>query len=204
MLRKFIGVALGCASFLGLAQQAHKEPALAEGSAPGLPMEIANTFVASGYMGDGELGKRYVQVRPVAGEKPRPGDNDNLCIKVSYQPGAVGWAGVYWLYPANNWGDQAGRNIRGSTKVTFWATGQRGGEVVEFKSGGVAAGGKKYKDSYDATLGNVALTKEWKRYEINLRGKDLSSVIGGFAWVATADANPGGLVFFLDDIRFEQ
>jgi hypothetical protein len=160
-------------------------------------------FIAAGFMGDGERGKQYVQVRPVAGEKPRPGNVDGMCIKVSYQSGAIGWAGVYWDYPANNWGDQPGRAIRGVTKVVFWAAGQKGGEIVEFKSGGIAAGGKRYKDTYEVTLGSVALTKDWKQYEISLKGRDLSNVIGAFAWVATADANPGGLTFYLDDMRFE-
>ena len=81
--------------------------------------------------------------------------------------------------------------------------GQKGGEIVEFKSGGIAGGGKKHKDSYEVTLGSVALTKDWKQYEISRKGKDLSVVIGAFAWVATADANPGGLTFYLDDMRFE-
>jgi hypothetical protein len=160
-------------------------------------------FTAAGFMGDGEKGKQYVQVRPVAGEKPRAGHADDMCIKVSYQPGAIGWAGVYWQYPPNNWGDQPGRTIRGSTKVTFWAAGQKGGEIVEFKSGGIASGAKKYKDTYEATLGSIALTKDWKRYEISIKGKDLSDVIGAFAWVATADANPGGLTFYLADMQFE-
>jgi hypothetical protein len=155
-------------------------------------------------MGDGEKGEQYVQVRPVAGEKPRIGDDDGLCIKVSYlQSGAVGWAGVYWQYPPNNWGDWAGRAIRGASKVVFWASGQKGGEIVEFKSGGISAGGKKYRDTFEATLGSVVLSKDWKRYEISLKGKDLSNVIGAFAWVARKDANPGGLTFYLDDMRFE-
>ena len=167
------------------------------------PVDVSKMFIAAGFMGDGERGKQYVQVRPVVGEKPRTGDVDGMCIKVSYQAGAVGWAGVYWQHPPNNWGDAPGRSIRGSTKIVFWAAGQKGGEIVEFKSGGIAAGGKKYRDSYEVTLGSVALTKDWKQYEISLKGKDLSVVIGAFAWVATADANPGGLTFYLDDMRFE-
>lgn len=171
--------------------------------APNNTLDIARTFIPSGFMGDGEKGKDYVQVKPVTGEKRRPGDDDDMCIKISYQPGPVGWAGVYWLHPPNNWGDQPGRQMRGSTKLVFWAAGMKGGEIVEFKSGGISSPGKKYKDSFEATLGSIALTREWKRYEIDLRGKDLSSVIGGFAWVATGEANPGGLIFYLDAMHLE-
>jgi len=178
-------------------------PATQASGALATPVDITKVFVASGFMGDGEKGKQYVQVRPVAGERPRPGDDDGLTIKITYQAGAVGWAGVYWQAPAGNWGDQPGKSVRAATKLTFWAAGLKGGEIVEFKSGGISASGKKYKDSYEATLGSVGLTKDWKRYEISLAGKNLASVIGGFAWVATADANPGGLTFYLDNVRFE-
>lgn len=164
------------------------------------PVYVDQMFIPSGYMGDGEK-PGFVQVRPVSGEKPRPGKDDNLCIKVTYKPGPVGWAGVYWQYPAQNWGDQPGRSLRGKTKLVFWAAGLKGGEIVQFKAGGIT--GKKYHDSFEATIGSKALTKDWKEYVIDLSGKDLSSVIGAFAWVATGDANPGGLTFYLDDIRFE-
>ena len=70
-------------------------------------------------------------------EKARAGDMNGQVMKVHYQPGAVGWAGVYWLSPANNWGDKPPKQMRGASKVTFWAAGQKGGEIVEFKAGGV-------------------------------------------------------------------
>ena len=47
-------------------------------------------------------------MRVAAGKKPRPGKVEDAAIKVSYQPGAVGWAGVYWQYPADNWGSRPG------------------------------------------------------------------------------------------------
>lgn len=166
-----------------------------------VPVDIAKMFVASGFMGDGEKGGN-VKVMPVA-ENLRPGHTEGLCIRVSYKPGGVGWAGVYWQYPAQNWGDTHGRSIRNATKVVFWAAGQKGGEIVEFKAGGIAAAGKKFKDSFEVTMGSTALAKEWKRYEISVKGMDLSDVIGAFAWVATVDANPGGVVFYLDDMRYE-
>jgi hypothetical protein len=164
------------------------------------PFDVNGLYVPSGYMGDGAQGGN-VQVRPVTGEKPRPGAKDSLSYKVTYQPGNQGWAGVYWLSPADNWGDKPGRSIRGATWITFYAAGALGGEVVEFKAGGVS--GKKYQDSFELGLGSQALTKEWKQYSIPLRGANLSNVIGGFAWVATAASNPKGLTSYLSDIRYE-
>jgi len=52
-------------------------------------------------------------------------------------------------------------------------------------------------------IGPVTLKPEWARYEIDLAGKDLSSIIGGFMFVASAKRNPQGFVFYLDDIYFE-
>ena len=40
-----------------------------------------------------------------------------------------------------------------------------------------------YKDSFAATTGPVRLTTLWRRYEMNLRGQNLTSVIGAFAWI---------------------
>jgi hypothetical protein len=92
----------------------------------------------------------------------------------------------------------------GISKVTFWARGETGTEVVEFKAGGIDNRKKKYRDSFEVTLGQVTLTKEWKRYQIDLSGADLSSVIGGFCWVASADySSAKKITFFLDDILLE-
>ena len=165
------------------------------------PFDVAKWFVPSGFMGDGERGNSYVRVATVAAERPRPGSTVTRCIKVSYKPGAVGWAGVYWQRPENNWGEKPGATIRDATKLIFWAAGQKGGEIVEFKSGGIS--GNKYRDSFEASIGSVTLTKDWKSYEIRLKGHDLTSVVGAFAWVATATDNPGGLTFYLDGLRFE-
>ena len=75
---------------------------------------------------------------------------------------------------------------------------------MEFKSGGISTPGKKFKDSFTATTGKLVLKKNWSRYVIDLRTKDLSSVIGGFCWVASKSGNPQGLTFYLDDMQFEQ
>jgi hypothetical protein len=160
---------------------------------------VSEAYVASGYMGDGEAGK-LVQMKNVTGEMPRSGGT-GMCIKVAYQPGAKGFAGVYWLSPANNWGDKPGNRIQGASKITFWAVGAKGGEIVEFKAGGVSD--KQYRDSFEKSLGSVALTKQWKQYAIPLAGQKLASVLGGFAWVAKATDNPDGLTFYLDAIRYE-
>jgi hypothetical protein len=92
----------------------------------------------------------------------------------------------------------------GLSKVVFWAKGEHGGEILEFKAGGINNPGKKYRDSFLASTGRLPLTKEWKRYIIDLSNADLSSVIGGFAWIASADYNHGKqITFFLDSPTLE-
>ncbi len=114
------------------------------------------------------------------------------------------WGGVYWQNPADNWGSRkGGYNLTGATKLVFWAKGEMGGErVEEFRVGGLGAN-QMYPDSDTASIGPVILTKDWKEYTIDLRGKDLSYISGGFAWVANVDSNPHHCTFYLDDIRFE-
>jgi hypothetical protein len=109
---------------------------------------------------------------------------------------------MYWQYPANNWGGvDGGFDLSRAKKLTFWARGEKGGErIEEFKVGGIMG---EYSDSDTAGIGPVVLDKEWKQYTIDLTGKDLSYIIGGFAWATNLDVNPDGAVFYLDEIKYE-
>ncbi len=159
---------------------------------------VGNHFIASGWMGD------YGDVKydGSCAENPYLGDT---CIKVVYTAkGAQGarWAGIYWQNPANNWATiDAGFDLSKATKLTFWARGAKGGErIEEFKMGGIMG---EFSDSDSAGIGPVILTKDWTQYTIDLAGKDLSYVVGGFCWATNADVNPEGATFYLDEIKYE-
>jgi hypothetical protein len=129
-------------------------------------------------------------------------------LRISYQPGSLGWAGIYFLrtdaqHPQGDWGDGPGYNLSGATMLTFWARGEQGGERVEFKAGGVDSPGKPYRDTFEKSLGVVTLSQEWQQFSIDLSGLNLSDAIGPFAWVATKANNPGGLTFYLSEITYE-
>ena len=129
------------------------------------------------------------------------------CIQVKFDRDctatSTGWAGIYWLEPANNWGDvKGGFNLTGAKQLVFGARGEKGGEVVTFKMGGVGTG-HSYPDSDAAANPPVTLTKDWQEYTIDLNGKDLSHIIGGFAWVGTAKENQSKLIFYLRDIYYK-
>ena len=61
----------------------------------------------------------------------------------------------------------------------------------------------EYPDSDSAAIGPIELTKEWQKYTIDLAGKDLSNIIGGFCFAASKDDNPNGFIIYLDDIIYE-
>lgn len=160
-----------------------------------------NRFTPSGYMPNGEC----LYMDDAWTEKCVAGKS---CIKVIYDIDCSkkgrNWAGIYWLNPADNWGDRKGSyNLSGAKTFSFWAKGEKGGErIEEFKIGGVGRG-MDYPDSDSAFIGPVILTSEWKEYNIDLRGKNLSSISGGFAWVSNTDANPEACVFYLDEIQYK-
>jgi len=157
-------------------------------------------FAASGFMPDGKC----VAINDVWTDNC---GGSRSCIQMKFDRDctatSTGWAGIYWLEPANNWGDiKGGFNLTGATKLVFSARGEKGGEVVTFKMGGVGMG-HQYPDSDSATSDPIVLTKDWKEYSIDLTGKDLSHVIGGFAWVGTAKENQNNITFYVTNIYYK-
>ena len=158
---------------------------------------LDNHYTPSGYMGDyGDIiiDQNYA-------DNPYSGSS---CVKINYTAKAsqgARWAGVYWQNPPNNWGTKdGGYDLSGATKLVFWARGEDGGErIEEFKMGGIM---NEYSDSDSAGIGPVILTGDWKQYTIDLRGKDLSYIIGGFCWATNMDVNPEGAVFYLDEVKY--
>lgn len=158
---------------------------------------LDNHFIPAGFMGD--FGD--VRINDASTENPYSG---KTALKITYTAkGSQGarWAGVYWQNPANNWGNKdGGINLEGAVKLKFMARGAKGGErIEEVKMGGIMG---EYSDSDSAAIGPIILTEEWKEYTIDLAGRDMSYIIGGFCWVTNADVNPEGAEFYFDDVRY--
>lgn len=157
-----------------------------------------NHFAPSGWMGDyGDIKLDYGWTK-----KPYSG---KTCVKIVYnctETQDKGWAGIFWQNPSGNWGEKRGGfKLTGARKLTFWARGARGNEKIrKFQVGGISG---INSDSAVASRGPIILRKEWQQYTINLKNKNLSYISGGFCWIATASDNPGGITFFLDEIKFE-
>lgn len=168
-------------------------------------------FIPSGWMKGPtpewiERDVRALRVTYVS-DKPHSGAT---CMRIQWTPRVgMDWVGIYWQHPENNWGEVPGLDLRSATRLVFWAKGKNGGEVAEFKFGGINRG-DYHNDSLPnsgscgpLTTGPIRLSNQWKKYTISLKGKDLSSVLGGFCWVAENYSNPRGSTIFLDDITID-
>jgi hypothetical protein len=169
-----------------------------------------NHYRPTGYMGDcGDI-----HMNEAWNQKPQSGET---CIRLQYDAKGKApsvcdynppcrWAGVYWQEPPNNWGKDEvnkgrGFDLSGYRRLTFWARADKQCQV-QFKVGGIDA---KYGDSLrQARQKTTKLTQDWSPFTIDLEGAKLSHIIGGFCWVANQDANPEGIVLYLDEIRFEK
>ena len=168
------------------------------------PIPLEALYEPSGWVGDAAAGNVFVSYDQNYRGLRRPGDHDGTVTRVSYSRGPAGWAGLYWQWPAGNWGEAKGRSLS-AQRVLFSARGESGGESVAFNVGGIGRDGElPFRDSVDRSSGGISLESEWRQYEIDLNDQDLSSVIGGFAWTVQSRVNVGDpIVFYIDNIRFE-
>jgi hypothetical protein len=153
-------------------------------------------FALSGYMGD-------ISDIKITGCYSNLHQEGFPALKINYGGGgSMGWAGLVWQNPANNWGEfDGGYNLANAKQLTFWVRGDKGGEIVEFKLGGTAS---NYPDSDNLSTGDLTLTNVWKKYSLDITSAQLFYISAGFGFICKQDLNPGGATFYLDDIRYEE
>lgn len=178
-----------------------RAPVLSAAAAAGKPVELPFTlygdaaepspWAASGYMGHIDAIAMNLRDRT----DPSHGET---AIRAAYTA-PDRWGGVVWQDPADDWGDAAGGyDLRGATRLTFHARGQRGGEAVNVGFG-VLGPDADHPDSGGKETG-ITLTRDWKRYEIDLTGVDLRRIKTGFFWSVAGAGEP--IVFYLDEIVY--
>jgi hypothetical protein len=196
-----IGLAIWAASFAGYAGSC--EPHLPE------TLNVLTEFKPSGWMaeGVGDTAQQKISWNPGVSTGCLSSTTPT-CVRITYAPRDSSWGGMYLQNVNNNWGTEPGRRLSSHffwrsdyRRVSFAAKAETTG-AVEFKAGGIANPALPFRDHFDLSTGTVRLTPEWKRFEIDLTGQDLRSVIGGFAWIATRTANPRGLVFYIDSVVY--
>jgi outer membrane protein OmpA-like peptidoglycan-associated protein len=158
-------------------------------------------YSPSGFMGDGGTLKIITAKISAPTENGSPGATS---LKVIYNgKGRDGWSGIYWLTPANNWGriKGAGYDLSAAKQLTFWACGDKGGETIaEIKVGGITG---PYADTDAVTKGPIRLSRDWKKFTVDLAGRDLRHIVGGFGFIIRRADNPRGAIIYLDEIRYE-
>jgi len=149
-------------------------------------------WAPSGWMGSYE----ELQLDGDYSDNPHRG---NACIRIRYR-GKFDWVGVAWQHPANNWGDkEGGFDLTGATALEFWARGEWGNEHVN-AGVGLIGKDKLFPDSGLASIGDIVLEKDWKRYLIPLDEIDISSIKTGF--YISIKGQQTSVTVYLDSIRF--
>ena len=171
-----------------------------------------NHFIPSNYM-DGALVRGALVVNQNWQDNPYSGKS---AIRLQYtHPENAGYygGGMYWAYPANNWGkNPAGINLTGVRQLTFAMRSDTPGEMIYILIGGIGyqqldgvpfcdQPSQPYPDSVCPPI-KLALTLEpdWKVYTIDLTGenqRDFHKVIGGFGFWASKS-----VTVYLDDIIY--
>ena len=149
-------------------------------------------YCLSGIMGDISDMRILKEIDPVSSKKT---------MIISYKPSgrakSMGWAGFYWQYPPNNWGknDRGGFNFSKARYLYFFARGSKGGELINFKIGGVTG---TYGDTDTISSGIIKLTKYWKIYKMKVDGFDMNNIISAFGVLFSSKLNGDGVVNLLD------
>lgn len=180
--------------------------------APAVPGSVRLDALAipAGYMSGRGNPETYVG----QGGAPEKCQGRAGCVQFIYRRGGL-WGGIMWWPPVcgpdgepSSWANAkydrcgvdvgAAGGLRSVERLTFFARGERGGEVVEFK---VGAG--DVRPSPARSTGRVVLQTQWAKYEIDLRGVDLKGAAALFTWVAADASNADVVTFYLDEVRFE-
>lgn len=150
-------------------------------------------YVPTGWMGNAKA----MKLDEVCTTNPHSG---KTCLKFDFSA-SDGWGGIVWQSPPNDWGDKPGGwDLTGARHLTFWARGEKGGEVAGFQLG-ILGADKKYSDSGSAKLENVRLTTEWQQFRIDVSDKKLNRIKTGFVINVASSGNP--LTIYLDDIQYD-
>ncbi len=156
-----------------------------EQAAP-LPFYIEDHFVMSGMMGGGEV---------TVGDCPADAGG-GACRAITWTPGEAAWAGFYFQFPENNWGDLPGLKIaEGATHVRYRVWGATGTERAKFGVGINDADGFQNESSFQ-----VLPTEPVEGFLTVPAGT--TEVVGGFAWYLENPEGAASVTFYLDDVQW--
>jgi hypothetical protein len=209
---------------------------------PDGPFAVSDYYAPSGAMGDGATPGNLVINQNAACKDRPPGARGNCfsfqyvdhapyTTQVTMSTGVCDWAGVFWQYPANNWGTHDGLPVPTGklTKVSFQVAVGQGMELMTFQIGGIGtppqpdgAPGVSPSDAcppvetppppnYDQILGKLQLTigTDWQKLSVPLAARDASMnvpqstlLMGAFAWTVASNAMLPKTIY-IDDLVYE-
>lgn len=177
-----------------------------------VPFWVSDEFTPSGFMGDGSGDDVITLHVDDASCHVRTPDLGGACFRFDYTApasGSVGWGGVYFQAPPNNWGSLPGKQVApGARQLRLKAAGVTGTELATFRVGGLSgsdSSGAPYPnaDTFQAEK-SFALTTDLVEYVVPIpETATYARVLGGFAWTLLAPADHAPVGIFLDDIRWE-
>lgn len=149
----------------------------------------------------GEFGGSSLKVDAFCQESPQ---NGLFCTRISYDGQKESWANTFMQATGDSRrGEAIGLDLSGANILTFYARGSNGDELVRFGYGYDTPDASGSTDSsYHSQL--ERLTKEWKKFEISLQGKDLSHINGLFSVRFEKKDNPENTIIYLDNITYRQ
>jgi hypothetical protein len=187
-----------------------------ETSTATLIIRISNMIVAldkisvpAGWMTSGDQNPtKYISMTQIT-----TGCQSNLCYQFTYTPGNV-YGGILWWPPScgssgtkDAWAkaksDRCGIQVFKQSdvtpvKLTFWARGEKGAEVVEFM-----VGANDVKPSPAESTGKIVLGQTWAPHEILITPDMVKDATALFMWMAADLGNKEPITFYLDSIQYE-
>lgn len=159
--------------------------------------EIPLNYPWSGYMSSSG-GRDSLTVDPFSERDPQNGD---ICAEISYDSSEEDWAGLF-IQDTGDWkrGPGVGLDLTGAKTLSFWARGDRGGEIVQFGYGYDAD--RSGEADSDCEIQSKTLSINWNQFELNLEGKDISHINGLFFFRLYSKNNLDGATIYLDNIRY--
>ena len=109
--------------------------------------------------------------------------SNKYCMKFTYYPRrkpVFHWVGVYWTFPAHNWGNiDGGFNLSGAKEFSFWIKSKQGTGAVAVQIGGTYG---RYSDTECIAIGIIKFDKKWRKITIPIKKQyDMSHIGRGFA-----------------------
>jgi hypothetical protein len=186
---------------------------------------VTDVFTPSGFMGDGAtFAHLYMDVNKNC-QTPRPANARGYCYKFTYYkdttPTGVSWAGVFWVFPANNWGTRKGHAMDTTRfhQLRYSASVQYPEPLPEFAGMGLKGVQPNFFygkimgfENTDAVGGTVfpQISDQLAPYSILFPDGQLTSandsLIGGFGWSIEFPswADPASpLIIHVDDIVWD-